>query len=42
MVVHLPNTTSWMVMFLAVLRAGHVPATPPVTTEADHLRHISS
>ena len=39
-VVHLPNSTSWMVMFLAVLRAGHVPATPPVTTEADHLRHI--
>ena len=39
-VVHLPNTTSWMVMFLAVLRAGHVPATPPVTTEAGHLRHI--
>ena len=39
-VVHLPNNTSWLVMFLAVLRAGHVPATPPVTTEADHLRHI--
>ena len=39
-VVHLPNSTSWMVMFLAVLRAGHVPATPPVTTEVDHLRHI--
>jgi len=39
-VVHLPNTTSWLVMFLAVLRAGHVPATAPVTTEARHLRHI--
>ena len=39
-VVHLPNSPSWLVMFLAVLRAGHVPATPPVTTEADHLRHI--
>ncbi len=39
-VVHLPNSTSWLVMFLAVLRAGHVPATPPVTTEVDHLRHI--
>ncbi|MDE0137987.1 MAG: AMP-binding protein [bacterium] len=39
-VVHLPNTTPWMVMFLAVLRAGHVPATPPVTTEAGHLLHI--
>ena len=37
-VVHLPNSTSWLVMFLAVLRAGHVPATPPVITEADHLR----
>ncbi len=39
-VVHLPNSTSWLVMFLAVLRTGHVPATPPVTTEADHLRYI--
>jgi acyl-CoA synthetase (AMP-forming)/AMP-acid ligase II len=39
-VVHLPNSPSWLVMFLAVLRAGHVPATPPVTTEAEHLRHI--
>ena len=39
-VLHLPNTTSWPVMFLAVLRAGHVPATPPVTTEVGHLRHI--
>ena len=39
-VLHLPNTTAWPVMFLAVLRAGHVPATPPVTTTADHLRHI--
>ncbi len=39
-VVHLPNSASWMVIFLAVLRSGYVPATPPVTTEADHLRHI--
>ena len=39
-VVHLPNSASWMVMFLAVLRAGHVPATPPVATETDHLRRI--
>ena len=39
-VVHLPNSAAWLVMFLAVLRAGHIPATPPVTTEADHLRHI--
>ena len=36
----LPNEPAWLVMFLAVLRAGQVPATPPVTTTADHLRHI--
>lgn len=36
----LPNDAAWLVMFLAVLRAGQVPATPPVTTAADHLRHI--
>ena len=39
-VVHLPNCTAWVVMFLATLRAGHVPATPPVTTPEAHLRHI--
>ena len=39
-VIHLPNCTEWVVMFLAVLRAGHVPATPPVTTSDAHLRHI--
>lgn len=39
-VIHLPNCTDWMVMFLAVLRAGHVPATTPVTTPEAHLRHI--
>lgn len=39
-VIHLPNSTDWMVMFLAVLRAGHVPATTPVTTAEAHLRHI--
>ena len=39
-VVLLPNETAWLVMFLAVLRAGQVPATPPITTTADHLRHI--
>ena len=27
-VIQLPNCTAWVVMFLAVLRAGHVPATP--------------
>ena len=39
-VIHMPNCTAWIVMFLAVLRAGQVPATPPVTTPAAHLRHI--
>ncbi len=39
-VIHLPNCTDWMVMFLAVLRSGHVPATTPVTTPEAHLRHI--
>ena len=36
----LPNSTAWVVMFLATLRAGHVPATPPITTSEAHLRHI--
>ena len=39
-VIQLPNCTAWVVMFLAVLRAGHVPATPPVTMPEAHLRHI--
>ncbi len=39
-VVLLPNCVEWVVMFLAVLRAGHVPATLPVTTPEAHLRHI--
>ena len=39
-VIHMPNCTAWVVMFLAVLRAGQVPATPPVTTPVAHLRHI--
>ena len=39
-VIHMPNCTAWVVMFLAVLRAGQVPATPPVTTPEAHLRHI--
>ncbi|WP_419946688.1 AMP-binding protein [Candidatus Poriferisodalis sp.] len=38
--IHLPNCPAWVVMFLAVLRAGHVPATPPVNTTEAHLRHI--
>ena len=39
-VIVLPNSTAWVVMFLATLRAGHVPATPPITTSEAHLRHI--
>ena len=39
-VILLPNSAAWVVMFLATLRAGHVPATPPVTTPEAHLRHI--
>ena len=39
-VIQLPNCVEWVVMFLAVLRAGHVPATSPVTTGEAHLRHI--
>ena len=39
-VIQLPNCTAWVVMFLAALRAGHVPATPPVTTPEAHLRHV--
>ena len=39
-VILLPNGAAWVVMFLATLRAGHVPATPPVTTPEAHLRHI--
>ena len=39
-VIHLPNDATWMVAFLAVMRAGHVPATTPITTTAEHLQHI--
>ena len=35
-----PNCSAWCVLFLGALRAGQVPATPPVTTTAAHLRHI--
>ena len=38
--IHMPNCTAWVVMFLAVLRAGQVPATPPASTSETHLRHI--
>ena len=36
----LPNDKRWMVSFLATLRAGHVPATAPITTSGEHFRHI--
>ena len=39
-VIQLPNCTAWVVMFLAALRAGCVPATPPVTMPEAHLDHI--
>ncbi|MCP5027869.1 MAG: AMP-binding protein [Actinomycetia bacterium] len=39
-VIHLPNDVSWMAAFLATMRAGHVPATTPITTTAGHLLHI--
>ncbi len=39
-VIHLPNNESWMVAFLATMRAGHVPATTPITTTTEHLHHI--
>ena len=39
-VILLPNSAAWMVTFVGALRAGQVPATPPVTTPAAHLGHI--
>ena len=38
--IHLPNGVAWMASFLATLRAGHVPATTPMTTPATHLAHL--
>ena len=40
MLIHLPNSVEWMVSFLATLRAGHVPATTPITTPGAHLAHV--
>ena len=37
--IHLPNGAAWIVSFLTVLRAGHVPATSPITTTGAHLAH---
>ena len=39
-VVHLPDSAAWLVMFLAVLRAGHIPARLPVTAAAQDLLHV--
>ena len=39
-VVHLPDSAAWLVMFLAVLRAGHVPASVPITATVEDLVHV--
>ena len=39
-VLHLPDSAAWLVAFLAVLRAGHVPARLPVTAEVQDLLHV--
>ncbi|SHK38610.1 cyclohexanecarboxylate-CoA ligase/acyl-CoA synthetase [Pseudonocardia thermophila] len=39
-VVYLPNTADWQVVFLGVLRLGAVPASVPMTTDAETLAHI--
>lgn len=39
-VVHLPDSLSWLVMFLAVLRAGHVPARLPTAATPGHLLQV--
>lgn len=39
-VLHLPDSAAWLVMFLAVLRAGHIPARLPVTAEVQDLLHV--
>ena len=38
-VLHLPDSRVWLVMFLAVLRAGHIPASVPITATVDDLVH---
>jgi acyl-CoA synthetase (AMP-forming)/AMP-acid ligase II len=38
--VYLPNTAQWQVTFLACLRLGAVPATLPITTDADTLAYV--
>ena len=39
-IIYAPNTTEWQRAFLAVLRLGAVPATVPVTTDADTLAYV--
>lgn len=39
-VVHLPDSAVWLVMFLAVLRAGHIPARLPVDATAQDWPHV--
>lgn len=38
-VVHLPDSAAWLVVFLAVLRAGHIPARLPVAATAQDWLH---
>lgn len=40
-VVYLPNWVQWQVTVLACLQLGAVPATLPITTDLDKLRHIA-
>lgn len=39
-VVHLPDSPAWLVMFLAVLRASHVPAVLPIAATAEDLLRV--
>ena len=38
-IVLLLNDIDWMRVFIAILQAGQIPATIPITTTEDHLRH---
>lgn len=38
--VHLPDGRTWLVMFLAVLRAGHIPVILPTTATVEDVRHV--
>lgn len=39
-VVYLPNTADWQIAFLACLQLGAVPATLPLSTDAQALEHV--